>query len=79
MNNKKIVQIIPAPEGLWASHEGIDGVECRFPIIAFALIEIKHKYRYAAPLEIDNNGDIDIATDEDDFIKVSWQKADDKQ
>jgi hypothetical protein len=64
----KIIQIIPAPAGMFAVYsDPVDtDQEYRLPIIAIALNDIGN----IVPLELDNDGSITVACDIPGFIRV---------
>jgi hypothetical protein len=61
----KIIQIIPAPAGMFAVYRGDDGDEFRLPIVALGLTDIGK----VVPLEIDGLDVIWESGDDEGFLR----------
>ena len=66
METIKILQIIPAPTGTNAVHEGEDGKMYEEPIVALALVE-GDGVRNVVAMEMDAFGEVCIAQDSPNF------------
>lgn len=67
----KILQIIPAPDGLEAlfvDTKGDNGTG--LPIVCFALVEDENKQRKVRPMFMDNFGGVDFPEDEPGYNGV---------
>lgn len=70
MNTEKIVQIIPAPAGIFSEHS----TECdgkpygfRLPVVCLALVEDQCGERYVRPISMDREGCVDFPENIDGF------------
>lgn len=75
--NVKILQIIPAPQGLQATfhedtpEEGDDGVYT-FPVVCLALVEDPHGDRDVIPMDMSQDGYITLINDHSASVELSF-------
>lgn len=74
--DKKIKQIIPAPECLFSVYEDRDGKKFSQPVMCLALVE-DDGVTYVAPMSFVNDKSLDIDTEDANFVGLSLKPIED--
>lgn len=76
MNHDEIIQIIPAPEGMYAKYAGEDNgeeYESHIPIVCLALVE-QDGYRYVQAVDMDSTGLSSFPEEMANFECILWKE-----
>lgn len=77
MNKEKIIQIIPAPAGMYVKYAGeCNGEEYEYyaPVVCLALMENQLGSRYIQPMSINADGYIEKIDKSVDFDSIVWKE-----
>lgn len=73
MQVTKIIQIIPAPVGMYAEFKGEDGEEnFKCPVIVLKLMQTLDGFRYIEPVTFDSDALFECPTEAINFLRYGY-------